>query len=81
MRKNANEVQSIMDEQARNDAQNVQLDESDSESSDSDEDDQNVQIHVNSAIHSKIPHEGDTEDIAVDVSPDNYDHRHSKQWN
>ena len=25
--------------------------------------------------------EGDTEDIAVDVSPDNYDHRHSKQWN
>lgn len=28
-----------------------------------------------------IPHENDTEDIADSVTPDNYDHRHSKEWN
>ena len=28
-----------------------------------------------------MPHENDTEDIAGDVSPENYDHKHSKSWN
>lgn len=28
-----------------------------------------------------IPHEDDTEDIATDLNPDNFDHRHSKEWN
>jgi hypothetical protein len=29
----------------------------------------------------QMPHENDTEDVADAVNPDNYDHRHSKQWN
>jgi uncharacterized protein YeaO (DUF488 family) len=28
-----------------------------------------------------MPHENDTEDIAGDVSPENYNHKHSKSWN
>lgn len=28
-----------------------------------------------------IPHENDTEDIAEEVTPDNYDHHHTKEWN
>jgi len=28
-----------------------------------------------------MPHENDTEDIADTVTPENYDHKHSKEWN
>lgn len=28
-----------------------------------------------------MPHENDTEDIAEATNPENYDHRHSKEWN
>lgn len=28
-----------------------------------------------------MPHENDTEDISDAVNPDNFDHRHSKEWN
>lgn len=28
-----------------------------------------------------MPHENDTEDIADSVTPDNYNHGHSKEWN
>jgi len=40
------------------------------------EDAQNVQLSYN-----HISHETDTEDIADDVSPSNYDAHHSKAWN
>jgi len=32
-------------------------------------------------MHVMMPHERDTEDIADDVTPDNYNHKHSKEWN
>ena len=35
-------------------------------------------VQLNSQI---IPHENDTDDIAVDVTPANYDIHHSKAWN
>lgn len=35
-------------------------------------------VQLNSKI---IPHENDTDDIALDVSPNNYDMHHSKAWN
>lgn len=28
-----------------------------------------------------VPHEDDTEDIALEFTPDNYDHGHSKEFN
>jgi len=49
---------------------NVQID-SESESSDSDSTDEEP-------TNVMMPHENDTEDIAGDVSPENYDHKHSK---
>jgi len=73
--KNADDVADIMDDQAKEE-QNVQLDESDSDSSEDEGDD------VHSAfVQLRMPHEGDTEDIAGGLDPDNYDHRHSKEWN
>ena len=33
------------------------------------------------AMHVQMPHENDTEDIADSVTPDNFDHHHSKEWN
>lgn len=48
----------------------LQLNESDSESSDSDDD--NLMM---------MPHENDTEDIAMEVNPQNNDRAHSKAWN
>lgn len=72
MTRDNDEVNSYMEEFAKTDAQNVQLDsESDSESDSSDEEPLQVQM----------PHENDTEDIAEAVTPDNYDHKHSKSWN
>jgi hypothetical protein len=53
------------------DVNQVQLNESDSESS-SDSDDENYMM---------MPHENDTEDIAMEVNPQNIDHAHSKAWN
>jgi hypothetical protein len=32
-------------------------------------------------MHVQMPHENDTEDIAEATNPENYDHRHSKEWN
>lgn len=29
----------------------------------------------------EMPHEDDTEDLAVSVNPEGYDHHHSKAWN
>lgn len=49
------------------DAVNLQLGESDSESSDSDDD-----------SYVMMPHENDTEDIAMEVNPQNVDRSHSK---
>lgn len=40
------------------------------------EDSQNIQLSYN-----HISHETDTEDIADDVNPSNYDAHHSKAWN
>ena len=40
------------------------------------EDAQNLQLSYN-----HISHEADTEDIADDVNPSNYDAHHSKAWN
>jgi hypothetical protein len=32
-------------------------------------------------MHVQMPHENDTEDITDAANPENYDHRHSKEWN
>ena len=72
MTRDNDEVNTYMEEFAKTDAQNVQLDsESDSDSDSSDEDPMNIQM----------PHENDTEDITDVANPDNLDHRHSKEWN
>ena len=72
MTKDNDEVTAYMEEFAKTDAQNVQLDsesESDSESSDEE------------PMHVQMPHENDTEDIADAVTPNNYNAKHSKEWN
>ena len=72
MTRDNDEVTAYMEEFAKTDAQNVQLDsesESDSDSSDDE------------PMHVQMPHENDTEDITDAANPDNYDHRHSKEWN
>jgi len=70
MTRDNDEVTAYMEEFEKTDAQNVQIDsESDSESSDDD------------TMHVQMPHENDTEDIADTVTPDNYNHKHSKEWN
>ena len=56
MQANAEEVQQIMDQQAKEDVLLTQL-------------------------GSEIPHETDTEDVVADLTPSNYDKRHSKAWN
>ena len=38
-------------------------------------------LQTGSYINSKMPHEADTEDIAVEVSPNTYDAHHSAKWN
>ena len=32
-------------------------------------------------VFAQMPHEDDTDDLAVSVNPDQYDHHHSKRWN